>query len=283
MALFTPTTYWGGAAGPPPAFNPNFLGTSLHHWLSMNAGSIGTNSSITSVSDLGSYSNSWDIGGGTGTSYAQRQTTSAITYNGSNAAYASFDGSADYWDTGNVVDNLTDTSGNTYIVVLCYITTNDKFSSIVSLQATRDFQAESTSGTSWQGNIDLDGLSSSGGVPWYSDNGTTRNYTFQWNIFAFVFNKTGNQIYGRINGYPMTNSVSYSNSITTGVFRVATNRGGNRRLRMNMAEMLVVKGKPGTSTNTSMENLQKVEGWMAWTYGQQGRLPSTHPYKNSAP
>ena len=50
-----------------------------------------------------------------------------------------------------------------------------------------------------------------------------------------------------------------------------------------MAEMLVVKGKPGTSTNTSMENLQKVEGWMAWTYGQQGRLPSTHPYKNSAP
>ena len=283
MALFTPTAYWGGEAGPPPAFDPSFLGNSLHHRLSMNAGSIGTNSSITSVSDLGAWSNSWNVGGGTGTSYAQRGTTSSITYNGNNAVYASFNGSSNFWSTSGGTTTITDSSGNSYMVVLCYITTTNQFSSIISLQATRDFQVESTSGNSWQGNIDLDGLSSSNGASWYSDNGTTRNYTFQWNIFAFVFNKTGNQIYGRINGYTMTNSVNYYNSITSGVLRVAANRGTNRKLRMDMAETLVIKDRPGTSTNTSMETLQKVEGWMAWTYGLEGRLPSTHPYKNVAP
>ena len=29
--------------------------------------------------------------------------------------------------------------------------------------------------------------------------------------------------------------------------------------------------------------VEKVEGWMAWTYGLEGRLNPSHPYKNAAP
>jgi len=283
MALFTPTAYWGGGSSTPQPFNPSFLGTSLWSWLSMNGGSIGTNSSITSVTDLGSGSTPWAVGGSAGTSYAQRNTTSAITYNGSNAVYSAFDGTADYWRTNNFA-TMTDGSGNTYITMLCYVYNSDqKNDSIISLGGSRDFQISSANGGTWSGQFDMSGLSSTSILSWYSDNGTTRNYTFQWNIFAFVFNKTGNQIYGRINGYPLSNTVTYSSAMTAGYVRLPVNRLGSRRLRMDMAEMLIVRDKPGTSSNTSIENLEKVEGWLAWTYGTEGRLNPSHPYANAAP
>lgn len=282
MALFTPTAYWGGEAGPPPAFDPTDLG--VWSWLSMNEGSISSNSSITSITDLGSGGTGWNIGGGTGTSYAQRSTTSAITYNGGNAVIAKFDGTADYWRSNNFA-TITDSSGNSYIVMLCYVYNPDQQNdSIISIGGSRDFQISSNNGSTWSGQFDMDGLSSTNVLSWYSDNGTTRNYTFQWNIFAFVFNKTGNQIYGRINGYSLSNTASHGGpAMTSGYVRLPTNRQGTRRLQMDMAELMIVRGLPGTSTNTSIENLQKLEGWIAWAYGIEGRLPSTHPYKNAAP
>ena len=280
MALFTPTAYWGGSSTPQP-FDPSDLG--IWSWLSMNNGSIGTNSSITSVTDIGSGGTGWYVGGSAGNQYAQRSTTSGITYNGSNAVYAAFDGTADYWRTNNYA-TMTDGSGNTYITMLSYVYNSDqKNDSIISLAGSRDFQISSNNGGTWSGQFDMSGLSSTSILSWYSDNGTTRNYTFQWNIFAFVFNKTGNQIYGRINGYPLSNTVTYASAMTAGYVRLPVNRLGSRRLQMDMAEMLIVRDKPGTSSNTSIENLEKVEGWLAWTYGLQGRLPSTHPYKNAAP
>ena len=281
MALFTPTAYWGGSSTPQP-FDPSDLG--IWSWLSMNNGSIGTNSSITSVTDIGSGGTGWYVGGSAGNQYAQRSTTSGITYNGSNAVYAAFDGTGDYWRT-NSYATIADSSGNSYIVMLSYVYNSDqKNDSIISLDGSSvDFQISSDTGGTWSGQFDMNGLSSTSILSWYSDNGTTRNYTFQWNIFAFVFNKTGNQIYGRINGYPLSNTVTYSNAIGSGYVKLPVNRLSTRRLRMDMAECMIVRDKPGTSTNTSIENLEKVEGWLAWTYGLQGRLPSTHPYKNAAP
>ena len=280
MALFTPTAYWGG--GSPQPFDPSDLG--IWSWLSMNNGSIGSNSTINSITDIGSGGTFWYVGGSAGNQYAQRSTTSGITYNGSNAVYAAFDGTGDYWRTNNYA-TITDSSGNSYIVMLCYVYNSDqKNDSIISLDGSSvDFQISSDNGGTWSGQFDMNGLSSTSILSWYSDNGTTRNYTFQWNIFAFVFNKTGNQIYGRINGYPLSNTVTYSSAMTAGYVRLPVNRLGSRRLRMDMAEMLIVRDKPGTSSNTSIENLEKVEGWLAWTYGTEGRLNPSHPYANAAP
>ena len=281
MALFTPTAFFSYQSTNPKPFDPTDLG--IWSWLSMNGGSISTNSSITSITDLGSGSTPWAVGGSAGTSFAQRSTTSAITYNGGNAVIAKFDGGTDYWRTSNF-STITDGSGNTYIVMLCYVyNPQQKNDSIVSIGGTRDFQVSTSNGSSWSGQIDMDGLSSTNTLSWYSDNGTTRNYTLQWNIFAFVFNKTGNQIYGRINGYSLSNTVTYSNAITSGYVRLPTNRLGTRRLQMDMAEMMIVRGRPGTSTNTSIENLEKLEGWIAWAYGTEGRLNPSHSYANAAP
>ena len=169
--------------------------------------------------------------------------------------------------------------------MLCYVYNSDqKNDSIISLDGSSvDFQISSDNGGTWSGQFDMNGLSSTSILGWYSDNGTTRNYTFQWNIFAFVFNKTGNQIYGRINGYPLSNTVTYSNSVSNGYIKLPVNRLSTRRLRMNMAECMVVRGKPGTSTNTSIENLEKLEGWLAWTYGIESQLNSSHTYATAAP
>ena len=286
MALFTPTAYWGSAAtGPPPPFDPSFLGASLGSRLSTNAGSIGSSTNITSLTDLGYSSGySWNAGGGTGTSYAIRTGNySGLSYNGSNSTIATFDGVSDYWRT-NSQQVTTDSSGNSYVVQLSYVyNSSQKNDSIYSISGNRDFQVSSNSAGTTLNQIDMDGLSSTTQLGWYSDNGTTRNYTFQWNIWAFVFNKTGNQIFGRINGYPLCNTVTYSFPISTGFVRIATNRLSNRKIQMLLAENLIIKDRPGTGSNTSIDTLEKVEGWMAWTYGLQGRLNPSHPYKNAAP
>ena len=286
MALFTPTAYWGSAAtGPPPPFDPSFLGASLGSRLSTNAGSIGSSTNITSVTDLGSSGGfSWNVGGGTGVSYATRTGNySGLSYNGSNSTIATFDGAADYWRT-NSQQVTTDSSGNSYVVQLSYVyNSSQKNDSIYSISGNRDFQVSSNSAGTTLNQIDMDGLSSTTQLGWYSDNGTTRNYTFQWNIWAFIFNKTGNQIFGRINGYALCNTVTYSNSITSGFVRLAVNRLSNRRIQMLLAENLIIKDRPGTGSNTSIDTLEKVEGWLAWTYGLQGRLNPSHPYKNAAP
>ena len=286
MALFTPTAFWGSAStGPPPAFDPSFLGTSLGSRLSTNEGSIGSSTNITSVTDLGSSGGfSWNVGGGTGTSYATRTANySGLTYNGNNSTIANFDGAADYWRTNSQVVTYN-SSGDSYVVQLSYVyNASQKNDSIYSISGNRDFQVSSNTANTFDGQIDMDGLSSTTQLSWFSDNGTTRNYTFQWNIWAFVFNKTGNQIFGRINGYSLCNTVTYSSSLTSGFVRLAANRLANRRIQMLLAENLIIKDRPGTGSNTSIDILEKVEGWMAWTYGLEGQLNPSHPYKNAAP
>lgn len=286
MALFTPTAYWGSAeTGPAPPFDPSFLGASLGSRLSTSAGSIGSSTNITSVTDLGSSGGyNWIVNGGTGTSYATRTGNySGLSYNGSNSTIATFDGGSDYWRTNSSVATH-DSSGNSYVVQLSYVyNSSQKNDSIYSISGNSDFQVSSNSAGTTLNQIDMDGLSSTTQLGWYSDNGTTRNYTFQWNIWAFVFNKTGNQIFGRINGYPLCNTVTYSISLTSGFVRLATNRLANRRIQMLLAENLIIKDRPGTGSNTSIDTLEKVEGWLAWTYGLEGRLNPSHPYRAAAP
>ena len=53
--------------------------------------------------------------------------------------------------------------------------------------------------------------------------------------------------------------------------------GSSEHSDAQVAEMLVY------NTAVSTLNRQKCEGYLAWKWGLQGNLPSTHPYKGSAP
>ena len=287
MALFTPTSFFANLSGSiTPSFYPTDLGTPLYSWLSAQEGSWNRSTgNITSITDLGSGGSSWYVGGGSGTSYASNFISGVLTYQGqaSNAYFADFDGAADYWQRSSM--NMTDGSGNTYVVGMFYHDNADQQNdSIWSIDGTRNVQLSSNTGaTSWSGVFDMNGISSTFSLSWFSDNGSTRNYVDNWNIYSFIFNKTGNQIFGRTNGYSLSNVVSYSNSMSTGNFKIAVNRNSNRRLELSMTDIMIVRDKPGTSSNTSLENLYKLEGWLAWTYGRQSALNPSHPYAGAAP
>ena len=101
-------------------------------------------------------------------------------------------------------------------------------------------------------------------------------------IVSIVFNKTGDQIFGRINGTTRTDVDDYDNSIDTNAqARLFRNRG-NVRLEGYIAEYFHVADVPGTG-GTNISDVEKAEGYLAHKWGMDGLLPNSHPYKNSAP
>jgi hypothetical protein len=98
-----------------------------------------------------------------------------------------------------------------------------------------------------------------------------------------VFNKTGNQIFGRLNGTLRTDVDPYNNSMNTNVsdVRMMRNRS-NVKLDGAMAEYFHVAGAPGTG-GTDITDVIKAEGYIAHKWGLESNLPVSHPYKSSAP
>jgi hypothetical protein len=142
--------------------------------------------------------------------------------------------------------------------------------------------SSSQSNNSWTGEIDYDGSNT-------IVSGTARN-TFTasisqstWTIVSIVFNKTGNQVFGRLNGTTRTSTHSYSNSMDTTAsdVRMMRNRSG-QKLDGRMAEYFHVAGIPGTGS-TDISDVQKAEGYLAHKWGLTSGLPNSHPYKTSAP
>ena len=104
-----------------------------------------------------------------------------------------------------------------------------------------------------------------------------------WVIVSIVFNKTGNQIFGRLDGTTSTTVDAYNLSMDTTAtdVRMMRNRGGVH-LDGRMAEYFHVAGAPGTGS-TDISDVQKAEGYLAHKWGLEGNLPVSHPYKSSAP
>ena len=67
-----------------------------------------------------------------------------------------------------------------------------------------------------------------------------------------------------------------SSAITTGNLRIGRRTNGSDNIVGYVGDIIV------TGSLTVWECL-KLEGWLAWRYGQAGSLPSTHPYKNAPP
>ena len=168
----------------------------------------------------------------------------------------------------NVRDSLWSTENNT-----------------VSSGQKRDYSISASNSSLFEGELDLDGLSSNRisttiGDSQDFDNGLMQNI---WSIVAVYFNKTGNQIGARLQGANAFTPVNdYDNSLPNNLdLRIMRNRA-SVRMDGKMAEFFSVADVPGTG-GTDISTLEKAEGYLAHKWNQQSRLDSGHPYKNSAP
>ena len=174
-------------------------------------------------------------------------------------------------------------SGNHWAIgVFQWHTVTGDRDSFFSADGTRTYAVSSGNSPSWPGEIDYDGNNS------ISTNIAKNDFTVSissstWTIVSVVFNKTGNQIFGRLNGTTRTDIDPYSNSMDTTAtdIRMMRNRAG-LKLDGRMAEYFHVAGVPGTG-GTNIDDVEKAEGYLAHKWGLTGSLPANHPYKNSPP
>ena len=151
----------------------------------------------------------------------------------------------------------------------------------------RDYALSSADASDFDGELDLDGLSSN---RISSTAGNTISFTAQTPIATATnvivvafFNKTGSQIGVRVNGTnAFTPETDYDNNLKDNQqLRIFRNRG-SQTFGGKLFEFLSVKGLPGTG-GTNMTYVEEAEGYVAHKWGAASLLPGDHPYKSSAP
>jgi hypothetical protein len=185
--------------------------------------------------------------------------------------------SGNHWAIGvfqwNTVDNTRDSFWSTE-------------NNTVSASSKRDYAISAGNASTFNGELDLDGLSSNrisssiGDKEDFNSPGAVPQNT--WTIIAVFFNKTGNQIGVKVNGTSLFTVNGYDNSLNTNLdLRIMRNRGGVR-MEGQMAEFFTVADVPGTG-GTDTSTLIKAEGYLAHKWGLTSNLPVSHTYKTSAP
>ena len=151
----------------------------------------------------------------------------------------------------------------------------------------RDYAVSASNASQFDGELDLDGLSSN---RISSTAGNLIEFTAQTPIAASTnvivvafFNKTGSQIGVRVNGVnAFTPETDYDNDLKNNqLLRIFRNRG-SQTFGGTLYEFLSVKGLPGTG-GTDMTYIEQAEGYVAHKWGAESLLPVSHPYKSSAP
>ena len=151
----------------------------------------------------------------------------------------------------------------------------------------RDYAVSSGDASDFDGELDLDGLSSN---RISSTAGNLISFTAQTPIATSTdvivvafFNQTGNQIGVRVNGTnAFTPETDYDNNVKDNQqLRIFRNRG-SQTFGGSLYEFLSVKGLPGTG-GTDMTYIEQAEGYVAHKWGAASVLPVSHPYKSSAP
>ena len=151
----------------------------------------------------------------------------------------------------------------------------------------RDYAVSASDASDFDGELDLDGLSSN---RISSDAGNLIEFTAQTPIAAATivivvafFNKTGSQIGVRVNGVnAFTPETDYDNNLKDNQqLRIFRNRG-SQTFGGKLFEFMSVKGLPGTG-GTDMTYVEEAEGYVAHKWGAASLLPGGHTYKNNAP
>ena len=214
--------------------------------------------------------------------------TNSSTQNGLNVF--DFDGNGDYLQS--TTNEAQVSNGNHWAIgVFRFEGTNSTQDTLWSYETNqspkRDYALSSgNNSNSWPGELDLDGLFSNrisstiGNVELWDDKSLTRN---QYHVVACWFNKSGNQIGVRVDGTNAFTPVNdYDNSLQTNQqLRLMRNRS-SQELDGKLGEFFAVANIPGTS-GTDLTHLIKAEGYLAHKWGLESSLPSSHPYKTSAP
>ena len=202
-------------------------------------------------------------------------------FNGSEALITSdeqavTDGSGNHWAIGVfLADTIDDTQDSFYSFE----------NNTVAGTSKRDYAVSSGNASLFNGESDLDGLSSN---RISSTIGNLEAFTSGVSLDAFhivgtIFNKTGNQISTRVDGANAFTPVNdYDNAINQNQdVRIMRNRA-NERLDGRVAEFFVVGALPGTG-GTDITEFEKAEGYLAHKWGLTANLPSDHPFKNVSP
>jgi hypothetical protein len=218
--------------------------------------------------------------------------TPTILSNGLNSRdVADFDGNGEYIQSSSYTSNQAISGNHWSVGVFQFHGSNSTQDSLWSVETNqspkRDYAISSgASNNTWPGELDLDGLSSNrisstiGNLQQWNLKSLS---SFTWQIVGVFFNKTGNQIGVRVDGSNAFTPVNdYDNSLQSRQqVRFMRNRA-SQELDGRMAESIAYARQPGTS-GTDMTYFEKAEGYLAHKWGLTGRLPSSHPYKSSAP
>jgi len=237
------------------------------------------------ASDTSSYS----LSGSNLNTVTDKSGNFTVSVDGSPTRISSSLNSLNVWDFDGNESLITNSgpwasSGNHWAIgVFQWHTTDSTKDSFWSADGSKTYAVSSSrNDNNWDGEIDYDGSNSI--VSGFAKNDFTVSIgVSDWTIVSIVFNKTGNQIFGRLNGTLRTDVDPYNNSMNTNVsdVRMMRNRS-NVKLDGAMAEYFHVAGAPGTG-GTDITDVIKAEGYIAHKWGLESNLPVSHPYKSSAP
>ena len=248
------------------------------------------------ASDTTSYTGS----GGQVTAITDKAGNATVTVNGSpNTAttlnsYQTFSFQSGFnEDFQTTAVNQTSFSGNHWAIgVFQWNSVNNTRDSFWSVEnsselagSKRDYSVSAGNSSAFDGELDLDGLSSNRisttiGDKQDFDSGIAQN---TWTIIGVFFNKTGNQIGTRVNGANAFTPVNdYDNNVNQSLdLRIMRNRA-SVRMDGKMAEFFSVADIPGTG-GTDISSFESAEGYLAHKWGLESNLPADHPHKSSAP
>jgi len=264
------------------AWAPTNLGNDLRMWLNPSDTSTTTfqsgSNALTSITDASSV----------GTTININNTPQQGTED--NKEIIVFDhASNEYLSTGSFA---IASNGNHWAIFAGEIASvNSAKDSIWSFDTTqsqpRDYAISSGNVNDFNGELDLDGLSSN---RISSNAGNKIDFTAQSPIQPFTkfmllcyFDKTGSEIGVRVNGNnAFTPETDYDNSIkTTAGMNIFRNRG-SQTYGGKLFEFIAAQGQPGTGGGDKTY-IEQAEGYIAHKWGLTSNLPVSHPYKSVAP
>ena len=236
-------------------------------------------SNVTAVTDKGSAGATFTVGGTPNTS-TTLNSLKTFTFSGSGEDFTTNEvlqaASGNHWAVGvfqwNIVNDTKDSFWST------------ENSTVNAVTNKRDYAVSAGNSSQFNGELDLDSLSSNRISSTIGDKEAFTNVfgsSATWQILSVFFNKAGNQIGARISGEDAFTPVNdYDNSLTPNLdIRLFRNRT-SIRMSGKMAEFLTVADVPGTG-GTDLSTLEKAEGYLSHKWNVT--LDANHPYYSTAP
>ena len=156
-----------------------------------------------------------------------------------------------------------------------------------TLSPARDYAISAGNVNDFEGELDLDGLSTN---RISSTAGNKIDFTAQTPIqpntkfmILCYFDKSHGEIGVRVNGNnAFTPETDYDNNLkTTAGMNIFRNRG-SQTFGGKLFEFMVSQGQPGFGSGNKYY-IEQAEGYLAHKWGLTSNLPVSHPYKNTAP